>query len=181
MSRLFTRQGNPNLTSRRRHEIYLDILERPSPEERDLVETIHVERVVPGILRSVAVRAFPEGRSRPRRPDSCTATKHPHSITSSTRRCKLSIVSSTGVLLLINPSTTPFSFGTKRSGAKSPARGVSYSSRKWFASARAKKRSATHSYPPSARWRPLKLPRHMWMPTTTSLEHPASAPLIESM
>src|SRR5262249_52933689 len=28
-----------------------------------------------------------------------------------------------------------------------------YSSRKWFASARAKKRSATDSYPPSARWR----------------------------
>jgi hypothetical protein len=89
MSRLFTRQGNPNLTSRRRHEIYLDILERPSPEERDLVETIHVERVVPGILRSVAVGAFPEGRSRPRRPDSCTATKHPHSITSSARTSRV--------------------------------------------------------------------------------------------
>jgi hypothetical protein len=90
MSRLFTRQGNPNLTSRRRHEIYLDILERPSPEERDLVETIHVERVVPGILRSVAVRARSPrvGRGRGVRTHA-PQQKHPHSITSSARASRV--------------------------------------------------------------------------------------------
>src|SRR5262249_45407373 len=66
---------------------------------------------------------------------------------SSMRRRKLSTDSSAGVLLLMIPSTTPFAFGTKRSGVKSPARGVSYSSRKWFALTRAKKRSATQVVP----------------------------------
>jgi hypothetical protein len=60
MSRIFTVEGNPNLVPKRRREIWMDILERASPEERDLLETIRFERVVPGIPRRVAVRAFPE-------------------------------------------------------------------------------------------------------------------------
>jgi hypothetical protein len=60
MSRIFTVEGNPNLVPKRRREIWMDILERASPEERDLLETISFERVVPGIPRRVAVRAFPE-------------------------------------------------------------------------------------------------------------------------
>ena len=42
-------------------------------------------------------------------------------------------------------SSTTCSSGTKRSGAKSPALAVSYSSRKWFTLVFAKKRSATDS------------------------------------
>ena len=48
-------------------------------------------------------------------------------------------------LQLISPSTTPLVFGTKRSGASRPARGVSYSSKKWSMFADPKRRSATES------------------------------------
>ncbi len=58
------------------------------------------------------------------------------------------MLSSTGVLVLIRPSTTPLFFGTKRSGLKSPARGVSYSSRKWLTFAWVKSRSATELVAP---------------------------------
>ncbi len=47
---------------------------------------------------------------------------------SSTRRWSSSALSSSGSLVVISPSTTTLSWGTKRSGAKVPARGVSYSS-----------------------------------------------------
>src|SRR5262249_17305872 len=53
-------------------------------------------------------------------------------LASSTRRRNASMPSSAGSLLLMSPSTTPLPLGTKRNGAKSPARGVSYSSRKWL-------------------------------------------------
>jgi hypothetical protein len=60
LARIFTAEGNPNLTPKRRREIWTDILERASLEERDILEVIRIERVVPGIPRRVAVRAFPE-------------------------------------------------------------------------------------------------------------------------
>ena len=47
--------------------------------------------------------------------------------------------------MLTRPSTTPLPWGTKRSGLKSPARPVSYSSRKCVTLLPLKKRSATDS------------------------------------
>ena len=66
-------------------------------------------------------------------------------VASSMRRLSMSMLSSNGVLLLTSPRTTPLFFGTNRSGFKSPARGVSYSSKKWLTSARVKSGSATDS------------------------------------
>lgn len=61
---------------------------------------------------------------------------------------QIDISSRVATLLLTSPSTTPLFF-TKRSGAKSPARSVSYSSRKWFTRVSVKKRSANHRPPDS--------------------------------
>src|SRR5215471_9669993 len=45
-------------------------------------------------------------------------------------RCRSSVLSSFETLLLMRPNTTPLFLRTARSGAKLPARGVSYSRRK---------------------------------------------------
>ena len=50
-----------------------------------------------------------------------------------------------GTLVLTRPSTTTLPFGTKRSGAKLPARGESYSSRKRSCGSSLNSRSAMAS------------------------------------
>src|SRR6185503_9247685 len=64
---------------------------------------------------------------------------------SSVLRFNRSLLSNVAVLELTSPRTTPFSFGTWRSGEKPPARGVSNSSRKWSTLVRPKNFSATES------------------------------------
>src|SRR5262249_24677813 len=63
----------------------------------------------------------------------------------SPRRSSVSMFSNAGVFLLVSPRPTAFSLRAHRRGAKSPARGVSYSRRKWLTLVRAKKRSAMDS------------------------------------
>jgi hypothetical protein len=58
--RLFTREGHATLTDERRRELWIQILERLPALERAFLETVRIERVVPGIPRRAAVRAFPE-------------------------------------------------------------------------------------------------------------------------
>src|SRR6267378_149283 len=64
---------------------------------------------------------------------------------SSIRRLSSSTGSSRATLVLTSPSTTILSFGTKRKGAKLPARGLSYSSRKRWCGSSLNSRSAIAS------------------------------------
>src|SRR2546422_8121830 len=63
----------------------------------------------------------------------------------SMRRLSSSTGSSRATLVLTSPSTTILSFGTKRKGAKLPARGLSYSSRKRWCGSSLNSRSAIAS------------------------------------
>src|SRR5215210_1192946 len=64
---------------------------------------------------------------------------------SSMRRLSSSTDSSSATLVLTSPSTTTLSFGTKRSGAKLPARGLSYSRRNRWCGSSLNSRSAIAS------------------------------------
>jgi hypothetical protein len=57
--KLFVKGVHPTLTDKRRLDLWMDIVERLSQEERALMETIRRDRVIPGVPRAVVDVAFP--------------------------------------------------------------------------------------------------------------------------
>src|SRR5262249_50936853 len=96
---------------------------------------------------------------------------------SSMRRLRVSLDSSSPRLVVTRPRTTILPGGTKRSGAKPPERGSSYSRKKPSTASSENRASATKSYPPDAAHEERKLPRHRCVVTASPEGFAASAAL----
>ncbi len=98
---------------------------------------------------SSIVRALPSTvDAKPHCPEMHSRSMSTYLAASSTRRLSVSLDSSSGVLVVITPSTTTWSSGTKRSGSNVPDRSSSYSRNSPSTLSPPKTSSATKSYPP---------------------------------